>query len=584
MKRNAITMCLLAALLVSAGMTQDGCDRIDIPGALLGTPVIVVENATPDSRIRTMSVELTSYPMTRFVSWEFGDGAFKSNVPIAQGRSVTHAYTNNGTFVVRVHLFAQFNPVAGPQTLIATGELPIDVIGPNLDPTATFEVRNVLSSSGEPRPRLLEFDGSASADPDGAIVSFAWDFGDGTTSDSGAVLRHTYLTSGRFVAVLTVTDDRGATDSIAMSVVANISPIADFSSTDVSADPGNEDLTFAFDAGSSSDEDGTIVEFRWDFGDDTPEGTGQTVQHTFDDPAEYDVTLTITDDLGGSGMSTQTVDATGTEPVITEIDTPLGEIDAQVGIGISGFNFTDGSNARLVSPTAPDIIATSVAFQNDRSLIAQFDLTGAPAGLRSIVVTDGAAVSTTLPDSFQIVTATRVRMVTNFGDIVLELDPIASPLAVENFFQYVADGEYDGVVFHRVISGFVIQGGGFTSLGEGADPRLIERQPRPAIDGEAPNGRTNVRGTVAFALRGGDPNTATSQFFINLTDNLNLDNQSFTVFGEVVEGLESVVDVIAQVQTGTFNVTILDQNGNETQSSFMDVPVADVTVIRMERE
>ena len=143
---------------------------------------------------------------------------------------------------------------------------------------------------------------------------------------------------------------------------------------------------------------------------------------------------------------------------------------------------------------------------------------------------------------------------------------------------------FSGVVFHRVISGFVIQGGGFTSLGEGADPRLIERQPRPPIDGEAPNGRTNVRGTIALALRGGDPNSGTSQFFINVTDNLNLDNQSFTVFGEVVEGLESVVDVIAEVQTGTFNVTILDQSGMEIQSSFMDVPVADVTVIRMERE
>ena len=308
------------------------------------------------------------------------------------------------------------------------------------------------------------------------------------------------------------------------------------------------------------------------------------MQHTFDDPAEYDVTLTVTDDLGGTGMSTQTVDATGTEPVITEIDTPLGELDEQVGIGISGFNFTDGSTARLVSPTAPDIIATSVAFQNDRSLIAQFDLTGAPTGVRSLVVTDVAAVSTTLADSFRIVTATRVRMVTNFGDIVLELDPIASPGAVANFFQYIADGDYDGVVFHRVISGFVIQGGGFTSLGEGADPRLIERQPRPPIDGEAPNGRTNVRGSIALALRGGDANSGTSQFFINVVDNLNLDNQSFTVFGEVVEGLESVVDVIAEIQTGTFNVTILDQDGTESQTSFMDVPVADVTVIRMERE
>lgn len=584
MKRYATTLCLLAALLVSTGMTQDGCDRIDIPGTLLGSPAIIVEDASPNTRTRTMSVELARYPMTRFITWEFGDGSVKSNIPIAAGRAVAHTYSRNGTFVVRVHLFAQINPLAAGQNLIGSGELPIDVIGPNLSPAATFVVRNVLSANGQVRPRVLEFDGSTSVDPDGGIVSFHWEFGDGTTSDSGAVVRHTYATSGRFPAVLTVTDDRGATDSQTMSVVANIDPTADFDVTDVSDDPGNEDLTFAFDAGAGSDPDGTIVSYRWEFGDGTPPATGQTVQHTFDQPSEYDVTLTVTDDLGGTGTATQTVDATGTDPFITEIDTPFGEIDSQVSVGISGFNFTDGSTARLVSPTDPDIIATSVVFQNDRALIAQFDLTGAPAGVRSIVVTNVAAVSTTLSDGFRVVTATRVRMVTSFGDIVLELDPIASPGTTANFFQYVTDGFYDGTVIHRVISGFVIQGGGFVSLGEGADPRLLEKEPRPPVDSEASNGRSNVRATISMALRGGDPNSGTSQFFINLTDNLNLDNQSFTVFGEVVEGLESVVDAIAQVQTGTFNVTIQNLNGMETQTSFMDVPVADVTVVRMQRE
>ncbi len=142
----------------------------------------------------------------------------------------------------------------------------------------------------------------------------------------------------------------------------------------------------------------------------------------------------------------------------------------------------------------------------------------------------------------------RVRLETGKGDIVLELNPAAAPATVENFLTYVKDGFYDGTIFHRVIKGFMIQGGGFT-------PDLQQKQTRAPVRNEADNGLANRRGAVAMA-RTPDPHSATSQFFINTVDNefLNFRDKSaqgwgYTVFGRVVEGMETV-DAIAEVPTG----------------------------------
>jgi cyclophilin family peptidyl-prolyl cis-trans isomerase len=177
-------------------------------------------------------------------------------------------------------------------------------------------------------------------------------------------------------------------------------------------------------------------------------------------------------------------------------------------------------------------------------------------------------------------TNNRVRLRTNLGDIVLEMLVDAAPGTVANFRQYVRDGHYNGVVFHRVVPNFVIQGGAFTSLGVGADPRLTEIGTRPPIASEANNGFSNVRGTVAMALRGQDADSGTDQFFINLVDNTFLDTgpPPFTVFARVVEGM-LVVDRIGGVATGSFNV--LTTNG---PSTFEDVPVEDVTVLSATEE
>jgi cyclophilin family peptidyl-prolyl cis-trans isomerase len=139
-----------------------------------------------------------------------------------------------------------------------------------------------------------------------------------------------------------------------------------------------------------------------------------------------------------------------------------------------------------------------------------------------------------------------VRFETTVGTFVVELDAARAPLSTANFAQYVRDGHYDGTIFHRVISHFVVQGGGYTVDGQ-------EKPTRPPIPNESGNGLSNRRGTVAMA-RHDDPHSANSQFYVNLVDNLSLDpgptRWGYAVIGRVVEGMD-VIDKIASVVTGS---------------------------------
>lgn len=139
--------------------------------------------------------------------------------------------------------------------------------------------------------------------------------------------------------------------------------------------------------------------------------------------------------------------------------------------------------------------------------------------------------------------APHVALKTNMGEIVLELNQEKAPKSVANFLQYVNSGFYKGTVFHRVIDGFMIQGGGF-------DKNMKQKATKPAIQNEAKNGLQNVTYSIAMA-RTGDPHSATSQFFINVSDNGALDYPGrdgfgYTVFGKVVSGMD-VVDKIKAV-------------------------------------
>lgn len=160
----------------------------------------------------------------------------------------------------------------------------------------------------------------------------------------------------------------------------------------------------------------------------------------------------------------------------------------------------------------------------------------------------------------------RVVLETSMGDVTLELDPAKAPATVENFLTYVREGYYDGLIFHRVIRGFMIQGGGFT---KDMQPK---RAGRPPVRNEAGNGLRNERGTIAMA-RTAAVDSATSQFFINTVDNdfLNHADDSsrgygYAVFGRVVDGMD-VVDRIEAIPTGTVK-------------GFGDVPKETATILK----
>ncbi len=182
-----------------------------------------------------------------------------------------------------------------------------------------------------------------------------------------------------------------------------------------------------------------------------------------------------------------------------------------------------------------------------------------PALLAAVIFLAGMALAQT--------PATKVLMKTSMGDITIELNAAKAPVTVKNFLSYVTDKYYDGTIFHRVIPGFMIQGGGMT-------PDMGEKASRNAIKNEAANGLRNSRGTIAMA-RTPVVDSATCQFFINLKDNNFLDHKDnsdegfgYCVFGKVVAGMD-VVDAIAKVKTG-------NKRGHQ------NVPLEPVTILSVE--
>jgi len=161
----------------------------------------------------------------------------------------------------------------------------------------------------------------------------------------------------------------------------------------------------------------------------------------------------------------------------------------------------------------------------------------------------------------------KVKLSTNHGDIVLQLNAEKAPKTVENFVQYVKEGHYDNTVFHRVIKGFMIQGGGF-------EPGMSQKKTRASIENEADNGLKNTKYSIAMA-RTMEPHSASAQFFINASNNdflnhsgKNVQGWGYAVFGEVTEGRE-IVDAIEGVATGS-------------KSGHQDVPKDDVIIEKAE--
>lgn len=224
-------------------------------------------------------------------AWDFGDGS------TATGSTASHTYSQAGTYDVTLSV-TDDDGARGS----TTQQVSVTAPAVNAPPAAAFEVTTAGLSA--------TFDSTGSSDSDGTIAGYRWDFGDGTSSQQ-ANPTHTYATAGDYTVVLTVTDDDGATDSASRSVTvtapppANEPPTAAFTSS-------TEGLTVQLDASSSSDTDGTLASYSWDFGDGTG-GNGVTVAHTYAEAGTYQVSLTVVDDGGATDRVTRGV-TVATEP------------------------------------------------------------------------------------------------------------------------------------------------------------------------------------------------------------------------------------------------------------------------------
>ncbi|MBC3916300.1 peptidylprolyl isomerase [Undibacterium sp. CY18W] len=265
---------------------------------------------------------------------------------------------------------------------------------------------------------------------------------------------------------------------------------------------------------------------------------------------------------GGGGSSSPTT-TTPTTPTSTAVSVSKVSTDQLVyrkitNFTITGQNLDKGINATITGCLKPTELAGSSATQK----VLSCKIIAAGAFNITITAADGSSLytgSVTVPLALQ----PQVTMVTNLGTMVIELNPAKAPITVDNFLQYVENGFYVNKIFHRVISNFVIQGGGFTT-------DLQQPTTLAAIKLETPNGLSNLRGTIAMA-RTNVADSATSQFFINVVDNTSLDGlvagNGYAVFGKVVTGLD-VMDKIKAVATTTV-------------SGMSDVPVTPVLINSM---
>ena len=224
--------------------------------------------------------------------WDFGDGS------TATGVKVSTAYPDSGAYTVTLTVTDD----DGATDTIATTK-----IVRNKSPVAIFTESAETVYVNE----TITFNAADSYDPDGTIVNYSWDFGDRNTA-TGVTVSHAYSDNGLYLVTLTVTDNDGATASAhATKTVMNMQPVASFTET---AETVNTDETISFDASDSSDPDGTIVNYSWDFGDGA-KGTGVSVQHAYSQDETYTVTLTVTDDDGATDTTSATKTVLNRSPI-----------------------------------------------------------------------------------------------------------------------------------------------------------------------------------------------------------------------------------------------------------------------------
>lgn len=256
--------------------------------------------------------------------WNFGDGSPVSTVP-----NPVHTYNTGGTFTATL-------TVTDDGGATATTAVVIIVTPPdNLPPVARIDASTLAGKV----PLTVDVSGLASSDPDGNIASYAWSFGDGNVA-STPTASHTYLVTGTYVLTLTVTDNNGAvnTESTIISVVDNLAPTAAATAT---PSTGKVPLAVSFDGSASTDEDGNVVDWAWDFDDNGATGSGEVAIHVFNEVGTYEVGLTVTDDNGAIDTTTVTVVVNPPQaPVAVANATPDGT-KAPLGVVFSSVGSTD---------------------------------------------------------------------------------------------------------------------------------------------------------------------------------------------------------------------------------------------------
>jgi len=264
-------------------------------------------------------------------SWNFGDGSSGS------GAAPWHQYATSGVYMVTLTVRDD------------DGATDIDTESIQIGPSNEPPVAAFTFSPTNPTPgSWVQFNAGSSFDPDGGIVSYQWNFGDGSPSQSGNIVYHPFSAGGTYAVTLTVTDDDGASATATLPVVvsspsANQAPNAAFSFSPTNPSPST---WVRFDASASSDADGTIVSFQWNFGDGTPTQSGNIVYHPFSSSGSFNVTLTVTDDDGASDSTTQpiVVGQVGQAPVASFTYSPLGpQVGQQVSFDASSSFDPDGS-------------------------------------------------------------------------------------------------------------------------------------------------------------------------------------------------------------------------------------------------
>ena len=285
-------------------------------------------------------------------SWDFGDGS-----PAASGVTASHTYATPGTYTATLTV-TDDDGATGTATTTVTA-LPV----PNQPPVASAAVQSIVGSI----PLLVNLTAADSTDADGSIVDYAWDFGNGTSAN-GAIVQATYTEAGSYVATVTVTDDDGATSTasvnIEVSADPNVAPSSVFSA-DVTS--GTAPLAVAFDGSGSSDLDGTISGYSWNFGNGSF-AAGPTASTTYQLPGVYTARLTVTDNKGATGSSTRlivvnppanqvptaqatAVSAPGDAPRLMSFSS-AGSADPDGAITSYAWNFGNGTTSTQANPTA----------------------------------------------------------------------------------------------------------------------------------------------------------------------------------------------------------------------------------------